>query len=208
MTLLEFHDVATGFADDNTMTAPSNTASQHWNMDDMIFSCSKSCKIASADPKKQPQSWCSPYWHYSVNQLGCEDIAAQIGLIDTVKRQELRQIALVPGVEKASQELPDIAFSSAASDDEQAPRRYVLMLPPGDVRILSCCLITILLKCDRESGQLAGSEGMWTYQPMTIQLCCSALTNVNATYPRRHLSSLAWPPQHAKPAHFQMVPIL
>ncbi|KAK9834097.1 hypothetical protein WJX84_003001 [Apatococcus fuscideae] len=78
------------------------------------------------DPKMRPQATFSKYWHYSVNQLGCEDMAAQISLIDTVKRQELRQAVLVPNTDREhrnSQELPGNAFQCPIGPDMGFKRR-------------------------------------------------------------------------------------
>ena len=72
----------------------------------------------------------SRYWHYSVNQLGCEDMAAQISLIDTVKRNELRQAVFVPSTDRehrASQELSADAFQGSVSPDMGFRRRYGLL---------------------------------------------------------------------------------
>ena len=85
--------------------------------------------VSLSDPKMRPQATFSKYWHYSVNELGCEDMAAQISLIDTVKRQELRQTVLVPNAEREpriSQELSGNAFSSP---DMGFRRRQAFHLP-------------------------------------------------------------------------------
>lgn len=79
--------------------------------------------LPAVDPKKRPQSWFSTYWYYNVNQLGCEDISAQIDLIDEIRRRELAQPLENA---KKSQELPARAFQSISNPAESPVPRYTL----------------------------------------------------------------------------------